>query len=98
MWQLFLQLWQLLNSRRRDYFITHIQSHSGLLEGLALDNEKADQFMGPLWASASSNTDKFAQARRAHELFHQGAKVLHNLGYHYTMPEELSQLVRNVRV
>ncbi|TRZ07187.1 hypothetical protein HGM15179_019919 [Zosterops borbonicus] len=77
LWQLFLQLWQLLNSHRRDYFITHIRSHSGLMEGLALGNEKADQLVAPLWASALPNIDKFAQARRAHEFFHQGAKILH---------------------
>ncbi|TRZ07938.1 hypothetical protein HGM15179_019169 [Zosterops borbonicus] len=70
LWQLFLQVWQLLNSRRRDYFITHRQSHSGLMEGLTLGNEKADQLVAPLWASASPNIDKFAQARMAHEFFH----------------------------
>ncbi|XP_031948061.1 uncharacterized protein LOC116435670 [Corvus moneduloides] len=69
LWQLFVQLWQLLNSRKQDYFITHIRSHSGLTEGLALGKEKANQLVAPLWASASPNTDKFGQARRPHEFF-----------------------------
>lgn len=77
LWQLFVQLWQLLNSCKQDYFITHIRSHSGLTEGLALKNEKADQLVAPLWASASPNIDKFNQARRVHKFFHQSAKVLH---------------------
>lgn len=42
-----------------------------------MGNKKADQLVAPLWASASPNIDKFGQARRAHEFFHQSAKVLH---------------------
>lgn len=48
-----------------------------MIEGLALRNKKADQLVVPLWASVSANVNKFAQARKAHELFHQVAKVLY---------------------
>ena len=69
LWKLLSQLWQLLNSCKQDYFSTDIRSHSGLTEGLSLGNEKADQLVAPIWASASPGIDQFDQARKGHEFF-----------------------------
>lgn len=73
LYKLFRRLWLLLSERQCEYFITHIRSHTGIIEGLAEGNRRADKLVVPLWAAPS--TDRFAQARRSHDFFHQSAKV-----------------------
>lgn len=75
MGQLFLQLWQLLSSHKQDLF--HCPYSESLWIGgrPGLREREDDPLVAPLWASASPNIDKFGQARRAHEFFHQSAKV-----------------------
>ncbi|NXV71919.1 POK18 protein, partial [Atlantisia rogersi] len=83
-YSLFKELWLLLSNRQHQYFITHIRSHTGLTQGLAEGNQRADRLVAPAWAAPS--VDRFAQARRSHEFFHQSAKVLQRQ-YHLSVAE-----------
>lgn len=99
LWQLFLQLWQLFNSCRQDYFITHIRSHSDLMEGLASGTRRLTNWwhhFGCLLLPSLINSLGLGELKsffiRVQRFY------LSNLAYCYRMPKELSQLVCNVRV
>ncbi|XP_030414231.1 uncharacterized protein LOC115649438 [Gopherus evgoodei] len=71
LWRALLQLWHLLDARSCPYFITHIRSHSGIVDGLAQGNALVDQLVGSVHVP-----DSFAQARLSHDFFHQSARAL----------------------
>jgi len=73
LYKMLQQLLVMLNNKTVPYFITHIRSHL-MTGGLAEGNRHADQLVMPTWTGPPM--DSFAQARSAHEFFHQSAKVL----------------------
>lgn len=63
----------LLESREREYFITHIRAHTTLPGFLAEGNAQADRLTMPI---SQTLLDIFEQARLSHAFFHQNAQAL----------------------
>ncbi|NWI75568.1 POK8 protein, partial [Dryoscopus gambensis] len=70
------KLTYLVSRRDQPYYVMHIRSHTGLPGFLSEGNCRADELAAPTELALCTVPDKFHQAQRSHQMFHNNAPGL----------------------